>query len=252
MNEVRLIEIDKIVPNKNQPRLDFFDDTIKNLASSIKENGLIHPIVVRRMADKYEIIAGERRCRAYAYLKKSDIEAIVVDKDDEESANMALIENMQREDLSAIEEALAIKKIMKSRDLTQKEMAKELGYRQSTIANKLRLLKLPDYIQTAIASGEITERHARALLKVDKDKLEEVFKTILQRGYNVKKTEEYISALNDKDKVKVRGISSSVQLGVNTIKQSYDLCKKTGLDVDYNVTEYENEVKITIRFKKPR
>ena len=113
-------------------------------------------------------------------------------------------------------------------------------------------LKLPDYIQTAIASGEITERHARALLKVDKDKLEEVFKTIIQRGYNVKKTEEYISALNDKDKVKVRGISSSVQLGVNTIKQSYDLCKKTGLDVDYNVTEYENEVKITIRFKKPR
>ena len=165
---------------------------------------------------------------------------------------MALIENMQREDLSAIEEALAIKKIMKSRDLTQKEMAKELGYRQSTIANKLRLLKLPDYIQTAIASGEITERHARALLKVDKDKLEEVFKTIIQRGYNVKKTEEYISALNDKDKVKVRGISSSVQLGVNTIKQSYDLCKKTGLDVDYNVTEYEKEVKITIRFKKPR
>lgn len=250
MNEVSLIDMKKIVPNKSQPRLDFFDDTIKNLASSIKENGLIHPIVVRRVDGKYEIIAGERRYRACSLLEKKKIEAIIVSKDDEESANMALIENMQREDLSAIEEAMAIAKIMKSRHLTQKEVAKRLGYRQSTIANKLRLLKLPDYIQTAVAKNEITERHARALLKVKKEELESVFKTIIQRGYNVKKTEEYINALNNKDKVKVRGVSSNVQLGVNTIRQSYDLCRKSGLDADYHVTEYEDEVKIVIRFKK--
>lgn len=250
MSEVRVIELSKIEPNKNQPRLDFEDDALKNLASSIKENGLIHPIVVRKVNNGYEIIAGERRYRASKLLNKEKIEAIVVEKDDEESANLALIENMQRADLSAIEEALAIEKIMKSRKLTQAEIAKKLGYRQSTIANKLRLLKLPEYVKTAIARNEITERHGRALLKVSEDKIEDVFNTIIQRGYNVRRTEEYIEALNDRPKAKVKAVSSSVRLGLNTIKQSYDLCRKTGLDADYQVTEYEDEVKVVIRFKK--
>lgn len=250
MSEVRIIKISTVRPNKYQPRLDFYDEGIKNLAASIKENGLIHPIVVREANDGYEIIAGERRYRASKYLGLEEIEAIVVDKDDEESANLALIENMQREDLSAIEEAIAIQKIMQSRKMTQAEIAKQLGYRQSTIANKLRLLKLPDYIQVAVAKGEITERHARAMLKVADDKLEEVFNTIIQRDYNVKRTEEYIKALNDKNKSKIRGVSSSIRLGLNTIKESYELCRKTGLDADYQVTDYENEVKVVIRFKK--
>lgn len=250
MSEVRIIKINTVKPNKYQPRLDFYDEGIKNLAASIKENGLIHPIVVRETNDGYEIIAGERRYRASKYLGSEEIEAIIVDKDDEESANLALIENMQREDLSAIEEAIAIQKIMQSRKMTQAEIAKQLGYRQSTIANKLRLLKLPDYIQVAVAKGEITERHARAMLKVSEDKLEEVFNVIIQRGYNVKRTEEYIKALNDKNKSKIRGVSSSIRLGLNTIKESYELCRKTGLDADYQVTDYENEVKVVIRFKK--
>jgi ParB family chromosome partitioning protein len=250
MSEVRIIKINTVKPNKYQPRLDFYDEGIKNLAASIKENGLIHPIVVRETNDGYEIIAGERRYRASKYLGLEEIEAIIVDKDDEESANLALIENMQREDLSAIEEAIAIQKIMQSRKMTQAEIAKQLGYRQSTIANKLRLLKLPDYIQVAVAKGEITERHARAMLKVSEDKLEEVFNVIIQRGYNVKRTEEYIKALNDKNKSKIRGVSSSIRLGLNTIKESYELCRKTGLDADYQVTDYENEVKVVIRFKK--
>ena len=250
MSEVRIIKINTVKPNKYQPRLDFYDEGIKNLAASIKENGLIHPIVVRETNDGYEIIAGERRYRASKYLGLEEIEAIIVDKDDEESANLALIEKMQREDLSAIEEAIAIQKIMQSRKMTQAEIAKQLGYRQSTIANKLRLLKLPDYIQVAVAKGEITERHARAMLKVSEDKLEEVFNVIIQRGYNVKRTEEYIKALNDKNKSKIRGVSSSIRLGLNTIKESYELCRKTGLDADYQVTDYENEVKVVIRFKK--
>lgn len=250
MSEVRIIKINTVKPNKYQPRLDFYDEGIKNLAASIKENGLIHPIVARETNDGYEIIAGERRYRASKYLGLEEIEAIIVDKDDEESANLALIENMQREDLSAIEEAIAIQKIMQSRKMTQAEIAKQLGYRQSTIANKLRLLKLPDYIQVAVAKGEITERHARAMLKVSEDKLEEVFNVIIQRGYNVKRTEEYIKALNDKNKSKIRGVSSSIRLGLNTIKESYELCRKTGLDADYQVTDYENEVKVVIRFKK--
>ena len=249
-NVVKKIKIDEVIPNPYQPRLDFYDESIKSLAASIRENGLIQPIVVREENGRYEIIAGERRFRACKYLGKQDIEATIVTKDDEESANMALIENMQREDLSAIEEAIAMKRIMESRHITQAEMAKELGYRQSTIANKLRLLRLPDDIQKAIASGIITERHGRALLKVDEDKAEDVFKVIVDRNYNVSKTEEYIKALNSKDRMKIRGISSSVKLGVNTIRESYELCRKTGLDADYKVTEYEDEVKVVIRFKK--
>ena len=249
-NVVKKIKIEEVKPNPYQPRLDFVDESIKNLAASIRENGLIHPIVVRQEGDGYEIIAGERRFRACKYLGYKEIEAMIVDKDDEESANMALIENMQREDLSAIEEAIAMQKIMESRHITQAEMAQELGYRQSTIANKLRLLRLPDEVQRAIASGTITERHGRALLKVEEDKMLEVFETIVARKYNVSKTEEYIKALNSKDRMKIRGISSSVKLGVNTIKESYELCRKTGLDADYQVTEYENEVKVVIRFKK--
>ena len=125
-----------------------------------------------------------------------------------------------------------------------------MGKKQSTIANKLRLLKLSQKVRTLCLENNLTERHARALLKVPEDKLEEVFNTIVERGYNVRKTEEYIKALNDKDKNKVKAVSASVRLGINTIKQSYDLCRKTGLDADYQVTEYEDEVKVTIRFKK--
>ena len=249
-NVVKKIKVTDVKPNPYQPRLDFYDESIKNLAVSIKENGLIHPIVVRQEGDGYEIIAGERRFRACKYLGYEEIEAMIVDKDDDESANMALIENMQREDLSAIEEAIAMQKIMESRHITQAEMAQELGYRQSTIANKLRLLRLPEEVQRAIATGTITERHGRALLKVDEDKIEEVFNVIVERKYNVSKTEEYIKALNNKDHMKVRGFAGNVKLGVNTIKESYELCRKTGLDADYKVTEYEDEVKIVIRFKK--
>lgn len=250
MREVSRIKLADIVPNKAQPRLDFDDEAIKQLASSIRENGLIHPIVVREVDDHYEIIAGERRYRALKYLSYEEADVIITDKDDAESANLALIENMQREDLSAIEEAMAIEKIMKNSHMTQFEVARQLGYKQSTIANKLRLLKLPEYVQMAISRNEITERHGRALLKVSEDKMEEVFNTIIQRGYNVRKTEEYIKALNEKKDQKVKAVSASVRLGLNTIKQSYDMCRKSGLDADYQVTEYDDEVKVTIRFKK--
>ena len=250
MREIREIDINKIIPNRNQPRLEFSEDSIKYLADSIMENGLIQPITVRPFHDQYEIIAGERRYRAYKTLGYETIPAIIADKDDNESANLALIENTQRENLNAIEEALAILKMMETQKKTQIEIARELGYNQSTVANKLRLLKLPDYIRDAIASGEITERHGRALLNVDHDKQKDAFETILRRGYNVKKTEEYLKALKTKDERHFKPVTNSVILGVNTIKDAYELCKKSGLDVSWNETEYQNEVKVTIRFNK--
>ncbi len=249
MSEIVNIDIDKIVPNKSQPRLEFYDDTVKSLALSIKENGLLQPISVRKLNDKYELIAGERRYRACLYNGEKQIRAIIYDMSDEESATLSLIENIQRENLNAIEQAMAMARIMKNEDITQNELADRLGYKQSTVANKLRLLKLPDYVKNALSHGQITERHARALLKVPEDRLEEVFKTIIERDYNVSKTEEYIKELLETNKHSL-GISSNVQIGINTINKAYDMVKKSGIDADYQVTEYGDNVKITIRFKK--
>ena len=246
--EIVRIKLDKIIPNKNQPRLDFYDDSIKGLAESIRQNGLLQPITVRKNGDKFELIAGERRYRACLLNGDNDIEAIIMESSDDESAKLALIENLQREDLNAIEQAMAMQRIMKSEDLTQVELAERLGYRQSTVANKLRLLKLPDYIKNAISRGEITERHARALLNVPEDMLEEVYLTIVNRQYNVSKTEEYIRELTKRSKN--RGVSNNLKIGINTISQAYELCKKSGIDSDMQVTEYEDNVKIVIRMKK--
>lgn len=246
--EIIKIKLDKIIPNKNQPRLDFYDDSIKGLAESIKQNGLLQPVTVRKNGNKFELIAGERRYRACLLNGDKDIEAIIMESSDDESANLALIENLQREDLNAIEQALAMRRIMNVEDITQNELADRLGYKQSTVANKLRLLKLPEYVKKAISRGEITERHARALLNVPSDRLEEVFLTITNRHYNVSKTEEYIKELLSDNRRK--GVSNSLKIGINTIRQSYDLCKKSGIDADMQVTEYENEVKIVIKMKK--
>lgn len=246
--EIVRIKLNKIIPNKSQPRLDFYDESIKGLAESIKENGLLQPVTVRKAGNQYELIAGERRYRACMLIGQKDIEAIILDKTDDESANLALIENLQREDLNAIEQALAIKRIMKTENLTQNQLADKLGYRQSTVANKLRLLKLPEYIKKAISQDVITERHARALLNIPSDQLREVYDTIVKRNYTVSKTEEYVKELSAKHKRK--GVSNNLKIGINTIKEAYELCKKSGIDSDINVTEYEDNVKIVIKMKK--
>ena len=248
MQEVVKIKLNKIVPNKSQPRLDFYDDSIKGLAESIKENGLLQPISVRKANGKYELIAGERRYRACLLIGLKEIDAIILDKTDEESANLALIENIQREDLNAVEQALAMRRIMNQENITQDELAERLGYKQSTVANKLRLLKLPDYVKNAISQGTLTERHARALLKVPEDKLEEAFLTITNRKYNVSKTEEFVKGFTEKKKS--RGVSGSAQVALNTIKQAYDMCRKAGIDADFKTTDSADNLKITIKIKK--
>lgn len=248
MSEIIKVNIEKIVPNKAQPRLDFDTESIKSLAESIKENGLLQPITVRKQGAKYELIAGERRYRACVYLKMKSIDAIVLEKDDDESAKLALIENIQREDLNAVEQALAMKRIMRQENITQDELAERLGYKQSTVANKLRLLKLPKYIKNAISKGTLSERHARALLKVPDEKLEDVFKTIVERKYTVSKTEEYINGIVNRKKN--MGVTGNAQIAINTIKQAYDMCRKAGVDADYKTTDYADSVKITITVKK--
>lgn len=249
MKEVTQININEISVNKNQLRLEFSDETIEGLADSIKDNGLLQPITVRKVGNGFELVSGERRLKACKMNGMEEIEAIVVDLNDEESAKLSIVENLQRQELNPIEQALAMKAIMDSEDLTQSELAARLGYKQSTVANKIRLLKLPEYVLQAIAHNDITERHARALLNVPEEKLEEIFNTIVNKKYNVSKTEEYIKGVLSTNTHR-KGVSGNVRIGLNTINNSFELIKKSGMDADMKVTEYDDEVKIVIRIKK--
>ena len=186
------IEMEKIVPNRFQPRKTFSDD-ISELAESIRAHGVLQPITVRPLGEKYEIVMGERRYRACEKLGMHKIPCMVVEMNDRETMEVALIENLQRQDLSPIEEALSYKRILEAGYITQEQLAQRLGKTQSTIANKLRLLSLDREVQAALLKNEISERHARALLRVtDKNLQIELLKKIIAERMTVKKTEEEI------------------------------------------------------------
>ena len=242
------IEVEKIKANRYQPRLQFDQSALNELSQSILENGLIQPITVRRVDDHYEIIAGERRFRACVLAGFDKVTCYIMDPSEQSAAQMALVENIQRENLTAIEEAKAYIQIMRQSNLTQDMLAKKLGKSQSTIANKIRLLNLPMEIQEGVSSKIITERHARALLKVDEDKIEDVFLVIVNRKYNVAKSEEYIKSLGNKSHIK--GVGASAAIALNTFKKTYEDCKKVGIDIDLNTREYDDYVKIEIKIKK--
>ena len=171
-DEVAQLPISKIVPNRYQPRNIFNDEKIVELSESIKEHGVIQPIVVRKFKDDYEIIAGERRYRASKLVGLDKVPAIIREYDDKQSASIAIVENIQREDLTAIEEALAYKQLIDLHGVTQAALAKQMGKSQSTVANKIRLLNLSDFVQKSVLERKITERHARALLVVKDEELQ--------------------------------------------------------------------------------
>lgn len=250
MNQHIEIPIEKIVPNQHQPRLIFDDDAIFELAQSIQENGLIQPIVVRQNGEVYEIIAGERRYRAMMRIGMLKVPCIVNNMDDQKSAALALIENIQREDLNVYEEAKAYREILKTEKITQKELAKRLGKSQSSIANKIRLLELPKPVLDALNQREITERHARALLNVETAKVDEVLDTILDKKLNVKDTENLIKRQQKPEKPVTRGISQHIRIGINTVKRSIEMVEQTGIAVKHSIVENEDEVVITVRFPK--
>ncbi len=195
--EVQILNINDVLPNRFQPRITFDEKAIMELADSIKTHGVIQPIVVRRIADKYEIIAGERRYKASVIAGKTTIPAIVTDLDDKNSAEIALIENVQRRDLTPIEEAVSYKKILDMGYLNQAELATKLGKTQSTIANKLRLLNLTDEVQEALLNEKISERHARSLLKLTKNKQNEMLNRIISERMTVRKTDEEIAKITN-------------------------------------------------------
>jgi ParB family chromosome partitioning protein len=256
------IPVDAIEPNRFQPRSIFSKEKIQELAQTIHTHGMIQPIVVRKIdteEDKYELIAGERRWRAVKTLEWEYVSAIIKEMNDKEIASVALIENLQREELTVIEEAKAYEKLLDMHNLTQEALAQRLGKNQSTIANKLRLLKLPEEIQDALLNKQITERHARALIKLsDPEQQIKLLHDILESDLNVKQTEERISKLNapkEKQKKKrpqLKGINKDVRIAMNTIRQSLAMVNDTGMNVESDEKELDDYYQITIKIPKQK
>ena len=205
--QTKVVELDlnDVLPNRFQPRIKFSEESIQALSESIKEHGVIQPIVVRTIGDKYEIIAGERRYKASILAGKQTIPALITDLNEKDSAEVAIIENVQRKDLTPIEEAISYKKILDMGYLTQETLALKLGKTQSTIANKLRLLNLDDDVQEALLNEKISERHARSLLKLDThEKQKKLLERIINERLTVRKTDEEIDKMmNNNDNIEM-------------------------------------------------
>lgn len=243
-----------IEPNPYQPRLEFNDDALMDLAQSIRENGLIQPVTVREFEGRYQIIAGERRFRALRLNGAVEVEANVMDADEVQMAEMALVENIQRENLSAIEEAKSYVEIMKFAGLNQSQLALRVGKSQSSIANKIRLLNLDDTIQDAVSNKSISERHARALLGLDQDKQKEVLEKIVTKSLTVAQTEKMLKeeaqGPKPKKKVMLKGISKNIRIALNTLHQAVNMVNRAGCDAQISEEEHEDEVVLTIRIPK--
>ncbi|MCF0110133.1 MAG: ParB/RepB/Spo0J family partition protein [Erysipelotrichaceae bacterium] len=253
MKDTILIPIEMIRANRYQPRLEFDEAALNELAASIREHGLIQPITVRQIDDHYEIIAGERRLRACSLAEYKEVPCYVLTPTEDEAAQMALVENVQRENLTAIEEAKAYVQIMRQACLTQEQVASRIGKSQSTIANKIRLLNLADEVQEGILTKKISERHGRALLSLNGPAQVEAYHVIVDKGLNVRDSEKHIeNVLNGKKKKKplTKGFTRSVQIGLNTVNQCMAMMKKTGISFTSEQTETDKDVRITIRFPK--
>lgn len=216
--EVFDLNINDIMPNRFQPREIFDEQALNELALSIKEHGVIQPIIVRKIGDKYEIIAGERRYRASKLAGKTTIPALVRDIDDKETAKIALLENLQRSDLTPIEEAKTYQTILKLDNITQEELATNLGKSQSTVANKLRLLNLAEEVQTALLNKQISERHARSLLNVPNlEDQKKLLNQVIMNRLTVRQLDDEIMTLTGKEPPEEQSIEHQNQ---NTLKEN--------------------------------
>lgn len=261
--EIRQIPVDEIVPNPYQPRTVFDDEKIDELCQTIRTHGLIQPIVVRIRDNRYELIAGERRLRASKKLGLERIPAIIKEFNDSQTASIALIENLQREGLTAIEEAIAYQKLIDLHNLTQESLAQRLGKGQSTIANKLRLLHLPQEIQNELLSRKITERHARALIPLKDTELQlKVLQELIEREWNVKQTETRVKQLLEaaenppvektEKKQKWKSFSRDSRIAINTVRQSIHMVQQSGLPVETDEQEHDEFYQFTIRIPKKK
>lgn len=265
MNEgnVQYVQITEIVPNPFQPRKIFSQESLQELASSIEEYGIIQPLIVRLIPDGFELVAGERRLRASKLAGLSEVPVIIKEFTDKEMAELAMIENLQREDLHFLEEAEGFQQLITSFSFTQEELAKRMGKNQSTIANKLRLLKLIPEVRAIVAKEKLTERHARSLLKLDDSRLQlEVLQMISEKGLNVRETEELIEEFlediarqveaKNTPKRNVVKVIRDVRIFINTINNVVGEMKKTGLKIKVKQEQDEEFIHINLRIPKKK
>lgn len=253
------LPINAIRTNPYQPRREMDKLALSELCSSIKRYGLMQPVVVRQINGReYELIAGERRLRACRMAEMEEIPAVVVRAGGTDSAVMALIENIQRENLGYIEEAEAYCALVSEHGMTQEELAVRLGKNQSTIANKIRILKLSPEIRSLLAQNSLSERHARALLKLPDERTRlRVLNMVVKRGLNVLKTEELVEDILHKteddvpetDKKDIR-IFRDVRIFSNTIRQAVNIMKRSGIEAETKKTESEHFIEYTIKIPK--
>lgn len=253
------LPIEHIRTNPHQPRRSFSSDDLNELADSIKSVGIIQPVTVRVIQDGYELVVGERRLRAAGIAGLKEIPAMLVNMSDQESAAVALIENIQRNDLNFFEEACALERLMKDQQWTQKELADLLGKKQSTISNKIRLLAIPEQIRDTLIENQLSERHARALLKLDSTaQLRKAVRRIIQDKLTVKETEKYVAECTNpivteikevKSKRNIRGVAA-FKIYLNTLKQSVETIKAAGGKLTYEEVEFEDGLEVRIRFQK--
>lgn len=248
-DELVTIRLENIVPNKYQPRTRFNKERIEELAQSISQHGLLQPITVRPIQEGfYEIIAGERRFRALKSLGFGETEVIVRYMTDDETAAVALIENIQREDLSPIEEAIAYEKLLSIKGITQKDLAENIGKSPSFIANKLRLLKLSDDVKEALMNFEITERHARALLPVSDESQKTIVGRVKKDGLNVRETEELVK--KHKEMPGILDFSGDLVYMMNDLNHEVERLKEKGLEVESKTTEDDEMIEVVVRVMK--
>ena len=265
-NIIHDIPVDNIAPNPNQPRKEFDERTLYGLAQSIRDYGIIQPLSVRVIENgeaaeigagkKYELIAGERRLRAAKLLFMESVPCVIIDADDRASAELAIIENLQREDLNFFEQARAIYKLIESFGYTQEQTAKRLAVSQSYVANKLRILKLSKEEQQIIIEYGLTERHARSFIRItDEKERHEAIATVIKRSMNVAATDKYIDKLLEKNNaknVKERTvfIIKDIRLFLNTIDKAVDTVVQSGVDIKSEKTDKGDYIEICLTVPK--
>ena len=253
-----MLPTDCVFPNPSQPRFVFDDESLLRLSDSIKRHGILQPISVRAVSDKaYQIIAGERRWRAARIVGMSAIPCIVLDVDSKKSAELALIENIQREDLNIFEQAAAIASLIEVYGFTQEQAAKQLSFSQSHIANKLRLLKLTPPERTEIIKSGLTERHARALLRLSDPKVRlDVIRVVTERSLNVGETDKYIDSILSPSPAPqkpcgiIKGYLKDLRFFNNTVNKAMGVLRDCGYDVTSEQKDGDGGTVITILIKR--
>ena len=250
------LPVAKIQPNPSQPRKLFREEELRSLAQSIQENGLLQPVTVRKEGGVYFLVAGERRLRACKIAGLREIPAIVTDCPPEDSAVLALLENLQRRDLHIFEQANALINLLREWQITQEEAARRLGMSQSALANKIRLLKLSPEEQAEILEHDLTERHARALLRIDDMSLrQKVLRAVVEKKLNVAQTEELINLTLQRKEPKKRArrtfVAKDIRLFINTIDHAVDAMKTAGIEAQAEKRETAEYIECTVRIPKP-